>query len=121
MQKQMTMTISAAVAANSNAAPLVVEVGFVPNRIYIINRTQLTQYEWNENLTSGHFYQRVAAGDLTKPTSGGPTLIDGSNKNPLSGETTMRSFGFTIPGNLALFTDTENDVLDITVFRDDAV
>ena len=115
MQKQLLHTVSAAEAAGTSAA--VIEVGFVPNRIVIINRTQLTKYEWNENLTSGHFYKRVAAGDLTKPTAGGPTLIDGSDKT----NNVDVSFGFSIPGALATYTDTENDVLDITVFRDDQV
>jgi hypothetical protein len=99
-----------------NNAELVVEVGFVPDRIVITNRTTLITLEWNENLDSGDYYKIIADGTRTLETSGGPTLIDGSDKTNYTGY----SFGFVLPV-IANINDTTDEILDIVVTREDGV
>lgn len=94
-------------------AALVVEVGFVPDKIVVTNRTTLVTLEWNVNLDSGNYYQIVAAGNRTLVASGGPTLIDGSDKTNY----VSSSFGFVLPV-IANINDTLNEVLDIEVYRE---
>jgi len=68
-----------------------IELGFIPSKVVITNRTSLARLEWNENLPAGNFYKTVAAGTRTLETSGGITLIDGSDKESALGQ------GFVIP------------------------
>ena len=108
MQKQSQFTATGASA--------VVELGFVPDRLIIKNRTSLAEIEWNANLDAGYYYKRVAAGTLTLETSGGPTLIDGSDKtNNLD-----KSFGVVLPAIVDI-NDTASEILDITAIKDDDV
>jgi hypothetical protein len=109
MQKQTTLTCP------DNAAA-VIEVGFVPTKFTATNRTTLITLEWNENLPAGYFYKIVAAGDRTLVTSGGPTLIDGSDKSA----NLTSSFGVIIPV-IADIQDTAAEVLDIEFIKDDNV
>ena len=50
-------------------------VGFVPARLRITNLGNQVQIETNGALESANFLKRVAAGDLTVVTSGGPTML----------------------------------------------
>lgn len=99
-----------------NNAELVVECGFVPDKIVITNQTTLITLQWNKNLESGDYYQIVAAGDRTLVSSGGPTLIDGSDKTNY----TTSSFGFVLPV-ITNINDTTGELLDIEVYREDQV
>jgi hypothetical protein len=102
-------------ACPDNAA-LVVECGFVPDKIVLTNQTTLITLEWNTNLESGDYYKIIADGTRTLETSGGPTLIDGSDKTNY----VTSSFGFVLPA-IADINDTLNELLDIEVYREDQV
>jgi len=117
---QTTLTVSDGAADATPTEYNVVELGFVPDRIEITNRTELNTMIWTKNLEDGHYYLRSEAGTLTKPTTGGPTLIDGSSKQALLGEATLRSFGFYL-GKITDLTDIAAEVLDITVYREDDI
>jgi len=108
MQKQSTVT--------SDGNAVVIEVGFVPSKFTITNRTSLATIEWNENLPAGNYYKTVAAGTRTLVTSGGPTLIDGSDKSA----NLNKSFGINLPA-LADINDTDTEIMDLTFIKDDDV
>ncbi len=124
MQKQTTYTVTAGVAAATYDA--VVELGFVPTRLILTNRTTLNKLEWNDNLPSGDYYWDIgSSGIRTLVTSGGPEVIDGSDKNgPYStpGDATTKtvSYGFSL-AKLTGLVETEGHILDITAIRDDEV
>lgn len=107
MQKQVELTCP------DNAASTV-ELGFVPDRIVATNRTSKYTLEWNKNLASGYYYQITDQGVRTLVTSGGPTLVDGSDKTNYI----TNSFGFVFPV-IANIQDTLSEVVDIVAFRDD--
>jgi hypothetical protein len=103
VQKQVTAT----------NAEMVIELGFIPSKLIITNRTSLATLEWNSNLPAGNFYKIAAAGTRTLVTSGGPTLLDGSDKT----NNITSSFGVILPV-LADFNDAA-EILDIEAIRDD--
>lgn len=109
MQKQTTLTCPDNAATN-------VELGFVPDKLIITNRTTKYTLEWNSNLTAGYYYQITDQGVKTLVTSGGPTVIDGSDKTNY----VTSSFGFLFPV-IANIQDTLNEVLDISAIRNDDV
>lgn len=104
VQKQVTAT----------NAEMVIELGFVPSKLIINNRGNLFTLEWNKNLTAGYFYKVTDQGVRTLVTSGGPTLLDGSDKT----NNIASSFGVILPV-LADFNDAGVEVLDIEAIRDD--
>jgi len=108
MQKQSTLT--------SDGSSAVVELGFVPDKLVITNRTTLNTLEWNANLPAANYYWVVAAGIRTLLTSGGPTLVDGSDKST----NLNKSFGFVLPAITGL-NDVASEILDITAIKDDNV
>ena len=108
----MQTLIKLTVAANTTAE--IVELGFVPSKIRITNRTSLATLEWNENLPAGYWYKTVAAGTRTLVTSAGPTVLDGSDKT----NNLETSFGFNLPTQ-ADINDTLGEILDIEASRDD--
>lgn len=105
MMKQLQVT-----ATN---AEQVIELGFIPTRVTIVNRTSLATLEWNENLPAGNFYKVVAAGTRTLETSGGPSLIDGTDKSA----NLDKSFGIVLPV-IADINDAA-EILDIEVHRNE--
>lgn len=105
MMKQLQTTATNAI--------MDIELGFIPTRVVITNRTSLATLEWNENLPAGNFYKVVAAGTRTLETSGGITLIDGSDKS----DNLDKSFGFVLPV-IADINDAA-EILDIEVHRNE--
>ena len=113
---------------------LVIECGFVPNVIEILNLTNGVSLKWNDKIPvevsdGGEQYAIVGAdgaldatGDdlaYVSNTDGALVLIDGSNKRPLSGETALRSFGFTLAAGAVHINDADDEVLVITASRTD--
>lgn len=116
MYKQFKHTITAAEAAG---ADVIIEVGFIPSRIVVKNRTSDYSLDWNSSMASDEYWQTVGStGVDTFEDTGTATfnLIDGSDKT----NNTDKSFGFYLPGNLANITDAQ-EVLDIFVYREDGV
>jgi len=74
MNKQLTYTGTTGVAQ-------VIELGFVPSSIKLVNRTSLDVFEWNENLAAGYYYLVVGSTGIRTlvNTNDGLTLIDGSD------------------------------------------
>jgi len=92
----------------------VIELGFVPAMFKIVNRDNSISIEWNKNLPAGNFYKITAAGARSLVTSGGPTLVDGTDKS----SNVTSSFGVILPAALADINDAA-ETLDVAVFRDD--
>ena len=118
MYKQISHTVSAAEAAGTDN--VMVEVGFVPDRIVVKNRTSDYTLEWNSNMAADEYWQTVGStGVDTFEDTGTDTfmVVDGSDKTNNLGV----SFGIEVLGNLANVTDTAAEVLDIYLFREDGV
>lgn len=84
-----------------------IELGFIPAKIEITNRANTVSLVWYNTLPAGNYYKILADGTKTLETSGGPTLIDGSDKdNDKEGQ------GFVLPASLADINDAA-ETLDI--------
>jgi len=108
MFKQVTKT--------GTNADIVVELGFIPDKIVVENVDTRVKLEWSNLMTSGEFIKTVAAGTRTLETSGLPiTLIDGSDKT----NNVTSSFGFI----LGAYVDVNDaaEQLIIEAFREDKV
>lgn len=104
VQKKVTAT----------GAEQVVELGFVPSKLVIINRSSLAEIVWTSELPIANYYKQVAAGTRTLVTSGGPLVVDGSDKTA----NLNKSFGFKLPA-IADINDTNGEILDVEAIRDD--
>ena len=101
---------------DGTSAAIVVELGFVPNKLIITNIDTGYQLEWSDKFTAGEFVVIDADGTRTKTTSGTPiTLIDGSDKT----NNTDKSFGFIL-GAYANINDTTEHLV-VEAFREDQV
>jgi len=116
MYKQIQHTITAGEAAGT--ADIIIELGFVPDRMVIRNQTNDYSFEWNGNLAADEYYQFLADGTQTFEDTGADTftVIDGSDKT----SNLTSSFGMIIAGAIANLSDAE-EVLDIYVYREDGV
>lgn len=116
MYKQIKRTLTADEAAGT--VNVIVELGFVPDRIVIRNRTSDFTLEWNSSMAADEYYKFIANGTQSFEDTGTDTftVIDGSDKT----NNTSLSFGFILLGGLADVTDAQ-EVLDIYVFREDGV
>ena len=103
MNKQLTYTGTTGVAQ-------VIELGFVPSSIKLVNRTSLDVFEWNENLAAGYYYLVVGSTGIRTlvNTNDGLTLIDGSDKSAILGT----SFGVILDAALATFVTT-GEIVDV--------
>lgn len=123
MLKTFTKTVDA-------SEVLVVECGFVPNEIRILNITNGVQLYWNDKMPvevsdGGAQYAIIGAdgavdatGDdhaYISNTDGALTLIDGTDK--VNNVTT--SFGFKLAAGMVHINDADNEVLVITASRTD--
>lgn len=84
-----------------------VELGFIPAKLEIINRSNRVSMVWMNTLPANNFYKVLADGTRSLETSGGPTLIDGSDK-----ENDKEGQGFVIPASVADINDAA-ETLDI--------
>ena len=116
MQKQTTHTITAGEAAGTDS--IVIELGFVPNKIVVRNRTSDYSLEWNDSMAADEYYQFTDGGVQTFEDTGTDTVtvIDGSDKT----NNITTSFGVILTGNIANLTNAQ-EVLDICAIRDDQV
>lgn len=120
MYKQFKRTLTADEAAGT--VDVIVEVGFVPDKVVVRNRTSDYTLEWNDSMASDEYYQFTDGGVQTFEDTGTATftVIDGSDKDPIGSETSLRSFGVIIKGGVANVTAAQH-VLDIYVSREDGV
>jgi len=116
MYKQIKHTITASQAAGTT--DILLELGFVPDRIVIRNRTNDFSFEWNDSMPSDEYYQFLADGAQTYEDTAVATftVVDGSDKT----NNVSTSFGIVITGNIANLSDAE-EILDIYVYREDGV
>lgn len=116
MYKQTTHTITASQAAGTTN--ILVELGFVPDKIVIRNRTSDYSVEWNDSMPSDEYYLFGADGAQSYENTGTATfvVVDGSDKTNY----VTTSFGIVITGNITNLTDAE-EVLDIYASREDGV
>lgn len=117
MEYNSTHTITAGEAAGTD--DIVLELGFVPTRLVIKNRTNDYTFEWNSSMASDEYWMTVGTtGVDTFEDTGVETfvVIDGSDKT----NNVSTSFGMKIIGGLANISDAV-EVLDICAIRDDAV
>jgi hypothetical protein len=91
----------------------VIELGFVPSRVTVTNRTELNKVIWTADTdTKGYFI--TDQGVTTFVSAVALTLIDGSDKVNY----TTSSFGFLLP-KITDLNDTAGEILDITAERSD--
>jgi len=109
----MIKTIQKTCTTATAASGMVVELGFVPDRVTIRNRTTLYSLEWTQN-TDTHGYVTTSTGSVTYVSAAALTLIDGSDKVNY----TDYSYGFLIPVITDL-QDASGEILDITAERSD--
>jgi len=125
MYKSFTKTVDA-------SEELVVECGFVPSAIRILNITNGVQLLWSDKMplevSDGKEQYAIigangaldATGDdvgYVSNADGALTLIDGSDKT----NNVTSSFGFKLASNTVHINDEDAEVLIIEVFREDGV
>ena len=113
----MLKTIQHTCLSGASDFATVMELGFVPNRITVRNRTTLAALEWTENTDDKSYFYGVSGSVSLKPTflsANGITVIDGSDKTNY----VSSSYGFLLP-KITDLNDTADEVLDITAERDD--
>jgi len=125
MVKTYTKTVDA-------SEELVVECGFVPNVIRILNLTNGVQLYWNDQIPvevsdGGEQYAIIGAdgaldatGDdvgYVSNTDGALTLLDGSDKT----NNLTTSFGFKLAAGTVHINDADNEVLVIECLKVDQV
>ena len=111
MLKTIKHTCSSALDGDTKAA--VIQLGFVPTRVTIKNRTALASLEWTDN-TDTFGYKTITDGTMSFLSACALTVIDGSDKQNY----TSYSYGFLMP-EIADINDTAGEILDITAERTD--
>lgn len=116
MYKQTTHTITSGEAAGTT--DIAIELGFVPDRVVVRNRTSDYTFEWNDSMAADEYYQFTDGGVQSFEDTGTDTftVIDGSDKTNY----VETSFGIVLKGNVTNFTDA-TEVLDIYAYREDGV
>ena len=94
----------------ATGAAINVELGFVPETVHIRNLTSRDELFWDEGMTNGHGFKRVAAGTGTAITSGGIS--------PYVGVLGTTGRGFTIGTDADINVNTE--ILHYTAVLTDA-
>jgi hypothetical protein len=115
----MLKLISQACLSGASDYATAFEVGFVPERVTVINRTTFAELQWTKNTIvtqPASFLKRLSGGLVTHTllSANGLTVIDGSDKTNY----VTQSFGFLLPKIVDL-NDTAGEILDITVERTD--
>jgi len=110
----MLKLISQACLSGASDYSTAFEVGFVPERVTIINQTTFSELQWTKNTATKSFLKRLSGGLVTHTllSANGLTVIDGSDKTNY----VTQSFGFLLP-KITDLNDTAGEILDVTVER----
>jgi hypothetical protein len=102
----------------------VIQLGFVPDKVTIVNRTTCVSIVWYKS-TPAYVYLIGADGAVSRTNSYTLTAVDGSDKvttypsGPTGYQSLMNySYGFILPV-ITDVNDTGSEVLDITAERSD--
>jgi hypothetical protein len=88
-------------------AAITVRLGFIPDRIDIVNLTDNIRHQWFKGMTNGHAIKQVAAGTTSALTSNGITAVPGTRPThggTVGAETFVKGAeaGFTIGTDAAV-------------------
>lgn len=114
-----TVQHTCATTLDGSTMKALIQLGFVPNRVTIRNRTSCVSMEWTTN-TATYGYKIGADGAVTYTTDCALTVVDGSDKSTAFNGVSINTFaqGFILPV-ITDINDTGSEILDITAERTD--